>query len=137
MIFSSTSVIAEVYAGARSDATAHAAHAGASRFPRAAIGLTWQVLSLASRLGCRAGQARYGLDGVLAAIGLTRHPRRGPRDASLGGTFGDARVAARIDARIDANWKPTKSPGKGLSGRDGNWPLCVRAATARAVRQSP
>src|SRR5215470_5289255 len=77
MIFSSTSVIAEVYAGARSDATAHAAHAGASRFPRAAIGLTWQVLSLASRLGCRAGQARYGLDGVLAAIGLTRHPAGG------------------------------------------------------------
>src|SRR5215471_15926469 len=96
MIFSSTSVIAEVYAGARSDATAHAAHAGASRFPRAAIGLTWQVRSLASRLGCRAGQARYGLDGVLAAIGLIRHPRRGPRGASLGGTFGDARVAPEL-----------------------------------------
>jgi hypothetical protein len=49
---------------------------------------------------------------MLAAIGLTRHVAQGAEGASLGGTFGDARVAARIDA----NWKPTKSPGKGLFG---------------------
>src|SRR5262245_29743957 len=63
MIFSSTSVIAEVYAGARSDATAHAAHAGASRFPRAAIGLTWQVRSLASGLGVALAKLDTGWTG--------------------------------------------------------------------------
>jgi hypothetical protein len=116
MIFSSTSVIAEVYAGARSDATAHAAHAGASRFPRAAIGLTWQVRSLASGLGVALAKLDTGWTGCSRRSASPGTSRRGPSDASLGGTFGDARIDARVAARIDANWKPTKSPGKGLFG---------------------
>src|SRR5262249_25532947 len=129
MIFSSTSVIAEVYAGARSDATAHAAHAGASRFPRAAIGLTWQVLSLASH---RAGQARYGLDG--GARGDRSHPApcRGPRVRRWVGRSGMPELLPELMPVGSQRILPARGPG-----RDGNWPLCLRAATARAARQSP